>query len=240
MSVEELRKLMAHAIYAPSNGARFRTYILDELQILSPQSQKFLFKILEDSPASTKFYLCTTEPEDILEAVVNRCVSYQLRHLTEDGLNHLVEKLIVKSKSDLDPVTLANLLIENRVWSHRAVTQAVTKYLSGATPAAAASCAGLEGLDIGLISRYVISGDWGLLSKVLQDAEDSQFRVIRNNVALYLHAMLLSEQASGEKRKQLAKGIARLSQVNLRDSQILKAAVTSALHDVMLLFMRNA
>jgi DNA polymerase III delta prime subunit len=235
MSADELRSVMRSAVYAPNHGAKYRTYILDELQSLSKAAQRFLLKILEDSPESSKFYLCTTDPDSILEAIRGRCVSYGLRHLNSTEIPQFVEKLLHKAKSDLDPLILADLLEEHRVRGHRAVVQAVTKYLSGATPEAAAAAAGLEGLDTGRACRYVVKGDWQRLRDVLQELEPEQARLLRGAVVNYLKAMLFSDE-SGDRRKKISKAIARLTQIVSMDNSVAVAAVSAGLYDITSLF----
>ena len=237
IKLDDLKRILSHSSYAPAHGAKFRNYILDELQaISSDRAQNFLLDILEDSPASTKFYFCTTGAGSIFETVLDRCVQYRFRSLKGDEVPTLVQKLLTRAKSDKDPDLLAEVLDERRITSPRAITQAVTKYLSGASPEDAV-LTGEVLVDVDRIVAQVIRNDWEPLSLTLQELDDSTAREVHQRITAYMRGILLQDKGA-TRRRTASKAVARLTQLQtlaMRDGYAL-SSVSAALHDVAEMF----
>ena len=79
--VEDTRDLLDNVPYAPVH-ARFKTYIIDEVHMLSNHSFNALLKTLEEPPEHVKFILATTDPQKLPVTVLSRCLQFHLRNLT--------------------------------------------------------------------------------------------------------------------------------------------------------------
>lgn len=91
--VEDTRDLLDNVPYAPVH-ARFKTYIIDEVHMLSNHSFNALLKTLEEPPEHVKFILATTDPQKLPVTVLSRCLQFHLRNLTvEQIVPHLVQVL---------------------------------------------------------------------------------------------------------------------------------------------------
>jgi DNA polymerase III gamma/tau subunit len=233
--IDQIRQSLSGVNHAPGAGANFRNYILDEFQDLPKKAQKLLNKIMEDSPASSKFYLCAMEPDSLIASIKNRCIPYAFRTLKPDEIALLVERLLTRRKSDLDPILLSDLLDEHDINSPRAITQAITKYLSGATPEQAISLLGEGELDIARVCRWVYKGDWESLSKVLQEMDADQARQCRQRTVGYFKTVLL-EESSPDKRALASKAIVRMVNTFTVDTSMAVAALGAGLYDVSMMF----
>ena len=83
-SVDDVRQINDAVRYAPAT-ARYKVYILDEVQMLSGAAFNALLKTLEEPPPHVKFVFATTEIRKVPVTVLSRCQRFDLRRI-ETGL----------------------------------------------------------------------------------------------------------------------------------------------------------
>ena len=76
--IDEIRELRETVRYAPSQGGK-KTYIIDEVHMLTTPAFNALLKTLEEPPAHVCFILATTEREKIPATIASRTQRFQLR-----------------------------------------------------------------------------------------------------------------------------------------------------------------
>lgn len=87
--VENIRNLIENARYAPGI-ARFKTFIIDEVHMLSRSSFNALLKTLEEPPDHVIFIMATTELAKVPVTVLSRCQRYDFRRIpVEHIISHL-------------------------------------------------------------------------------------------------------------------------------------------------------
>ncbi len=79
--VEDVRQIRDNVQYTPSNGRRYKIYIIDEVHMLSPQAWNALLKTLEEPPPHVKFLFATTEAHKILPTILSRCQRFDLKRI---------------------------------------------------------------------------------------------------------------------------------------------------------------
>ena len=79
--VEDVRQIRDNVQYTPSNGRRYKVYIIDEVHMLSPQAWNALLKTLEEPPPHVKFLFATTEAHKILPTILSRCQRFDLKRI---------------------------------------------------------------------------------------------------------------------------------------------------------------
>lgn len=79
--IDDMRALAQKARLMPMN--KFRFFILDEAHGITRQGFEALLKTLENPPNSTRFILCTTNPEKLPNTLQSRCPTLQLQHISE-------------------------------------------------------------------------------------------------------------------------------------------------------------
>lgn len=57
----------------PSYGDEWKIYIFDECHMATPQAQNMMLKIVEEPPENVLMIFCTTNPEMMIDTLVNRC-----------------------------------------------------------------------------------------------------------------------------------------------------------------------
>jgi len=89
--IDHIRELRESVKFSPSKG-RYKTYIIDEVHMLTTESFNALLKTLEEPPAHVKFILATTDPHKIPITVVSRCQRFDFGYIpTQKMADYLSE-----------------------------------------------------------------------------------------------------------------------------------------------------
>lgn len=87
--IEHIRELRENVKFSPAK-CRFKTYIIDEVHMLTMESFNALLKTLEEPPAHVKFILATTDHHKIPTTVMSRCQRYDFSNITiSEMVDHL-------------------------------------------------------------------------------------------------------------------------------------------------------
>jgi len=105
-SVDDIRELRESVAYAPVSG-RSKVYIIDEAQMLTPQAWNAFLKTLEEPPPNTIFVLATTEPQKILDTVVDRCHRFDFGRPTVEQLTVVLQRVAQSESIEISPDALA-------------------------------------------------------------------------------------------------------------------------------------
>lgn len=88
-SVEDMRRLVEQVRFAPQSG-KYKTYIIDEVHMLSSSAFNAFLKTLEEPPSYAIFILATTEKHKILPTIISRCQVFDFRRImVKDTVEHL-------------------------------------------------------------------------------------------------------------------------------------------------------
>ncbi len=79
--VDNIREIREEVNYAPT-ALRLRTYIIDEVHMLSPGAFNALLKTLEEPPEHALFILATTEIHKVPATILSRCQRYDFRRIS--------------------------------------------------------------------------------------------------------------------------------------------------------------
>lgn len=94
--VDDVRGLISSASYIPALN-EYRVFIIDECHMLTIQAWNALLKILEESPKSTLWVLCTTEYAKVPPTIKSRGIDVTLEPIKKDAIvKHLLS--ILKSE----------------------------------------------------------------------------------------------------------------------------------------------
>jgi len=73
-------------------GGTTKTYIMDESHQFSRDAQEALLKLLEDTPLHCYYILCSTNPENIIPTIRNRCTEYEVSLLTDKEIKEVLKR----------------------------------------------------------------------------------------------------------------------------------------------------
>lgn len=96
-TVDDMRALVEQVRYHPQGG-KYRTYIIDEVHMLSPSAFNAFLKTLEEPPAYAKFILATTEKHKIIPTILSRCQIFDFNRITVTDIAHHLQ-YVAKSEN---------------------------------------------------------------------------------------------------------------------------------------------
>ncbi len=106
--VDDMRELLDNVQYAPTRG-RFKTYLIDEVHMLSKHSFNALLKTLEEPPPHVKFLLATTDPQKVPVTVLSRCLQFNLKRMSQAQIQGQLQYLMEQEGIEADPAALGQL-----------------------------------------------------------------------------------------------------------------------------------
>lgn len=95
--IELARDLRRQSNAMPLAGDR-KAWILDEIHQTTLQAQSALLKTLEDGPAHVYFFLCTSEPQKLLSAIVTRSTEIKVKSLSPSDVKAVLERVVKLDK----------------------------------------------------------------------------------------------------------------------------------------------
>lgn len=99
--IDLIREIRRKMMTKPFGGSS-KVYILDEVHRLSPQGQDGLLKALEEPPSHVYFFLCTTDPNKVINTVKSRCVQYQVQTLSDKQIYSLLQYIAENEDIELE------------------------------------------------------------------------------------------------------------------------------------------
>ena len=79
-SVDDIRNLIDQVKIPPQIG-KYKTYIIDEVHMLSKSAFNAFLKTLEEPPKHSIFILATTEKEKIIPTILSRCQIFDFNRI---------------------------------------------------------------------------------------------------------------------------------------------------------------
>ena len=110
-SVDDIRELRESVKYSPTK-AKYKVFIIDEVQMLSQGAIYALLKTLEEPPSYVIFILATTEPHKIPATILSRCQRFDFKRVTVKDMTDRMKKICNEENIDLEEKAL-NLIARN-------------------------------------------------------------------------------------------------------------------------------
>lgn len=92
-SIEDIRKLINECQVKPLAGY-YKTFILDEVHVLSNSAWQGLLKLIEEPPKNVVIILCTTEPQKIPNTILSRVQRFDLKRISVIGIEERLTKIL--------------------------------------------------------------------------------------------------------------------------------------------------
>lgn len=106
-SVDNIRDLRETVQYTPTNGRRYKIYIIDEVHMLSTSAWNALLKTLEEPPPHVKFLFATTEAHKVLPTVLSRCQRFDLKRISLPVIMERLRAIATQEKIYVDDAALS-------------------------------------------------------------------------------------------------------------------------------------
>jgi DNA polymerase III subunit gamma/tau len=103
--IEHIRELRENVKFSPAK-CRFKTYIIDEVHMLTMESFNALLKTLEEPPAHVKFILATTDHHKIPTTVMSRCQRYDFTNIASADMVSYLKTVVEKEGISISDMSL--------------------------------------------------------------------------------------------------------------------------------------
>ncbi len=115
--IEQIRDLKEKIEFSPAEG-KYKTYIIDEVHMLTNEAFNALLKTLEEPPAHVILILATTDAHKLPPTILSRCQRYDFRLGSEDEIRSLLKNVAKKEKIKIAEKGL-DILVHNAKGSFR-------------------------------------------------------------------------------------------------------------------------
>lgn len=105
-SIDDIRNLRQEIKYAPFE-CRKRFVIIDEAHGLTNQAIEAALKMIEEPPSHTIFIFCTTEVEKLKDTIVNRCIDFVFKPVSDQMVSSNLAKVAKAEKCSADTDALS-------------------------------------------------------------------------------------------------------------------------------------
>lgn len=91
--IEHIRELRDSVKFSPAK-CQYKTYIIDEVHMLTTESFNALLKTLEEPPAHVKFILATTDQHKVPATVKSRCQRFDFANISLEAMTEYLKKVV--------------------------------------------------------------------------------------------------------------------------------------------------
>jgi DNA polymerase-3 subunit gamma/tau len=126
--IDEMRQLRQNVAVRPARG-HYKTYIIDEVHMLTREAFNALLKTLEEPPAHVKFVLCTTEPDKLPITILSRCQRFDFQTVDPPAIGRRLAQIVEAEGVEVTPDALA--LIARRAAGSMRDSQSLLEQLLG-------------------------------------------------------------------------------------------------------------
>jgi len=126
--IDEMRQLRQNVAVRPARG-HYKTYIIDEVHMLTREAFNALLKTLEEPPAHVKFVLCTTEPDKLPITILSRCQRFDFQTVDPPAIARRLAQIVEAEGARVAPDALA--LIARRAAGSMRDSQSLLEQLLG-------------------------------------------------------------------------------------------------------------
>jgi len=126
--VDSIRELRNKVNFAPAEG-RYKTYIIDEVHMLSQGAFNALLKTLEEPPLHVIFIFATTDPHKIPSTILSRCQWFNFRRISLADIVAKLKMIVKDEKLNIDDKTL-NIIARSSTGSMRDAESALDQIIA--------------------------------------------------------------------------------------------------------------
>lgn len=231
---DEIQKLLQHSDWGLVGRGKKRVFFFDEVHAVSRESKQMLLKYTEPEEENEQniWILGTSKPESLPDSLSSRGQLFAMHPFGVDETTKLVNRLLKRMDSELDPDVLIEALQEKKITSPRLIVQAVDRYLVDEDVDSATNVAGVTDAHTKELCRNLIKGDWSGVVQIINGSPNANARALRVAVVGYLKSVLLDCAEIDSKSKAIGRSIKRLSYVGFAEDLVQMSALLAELQTV--------
>lgn len=227
--IELIRGIINRKGYGSLKGREFpRVYILDECGEITPQGQKSLLKLVEDTPSHIYFILATTDPQQLIAPLKNRCTIIALRPLTDKEMEGLIHKVLQAEGRALSEEVIERVVQSSEGSARRAlviVNQIIDlESDEEQLDAVERSDSKRKGIEIAQALLYK-RPKWSQMAELLKSV-DEEPETIRQMILTYMNSVMLKSGGKNVSR-------ANLIIATFEDRYFHKSGLTSRCYEIL-------
>ena len=109
--VDDVRRIIEQAKYK-SLDSKYKTFIIDECHMITPQGWAAFLKVIEEPPANALFIFATTDAQKIPNTILSRVQRYDFKKISFDGVVNRLKYIIEQENKDNAGITYDKSAIE--------------------------------------------------------------------------------------------------------------------------------
>jgi len=190
--IDTIRDVIRNMALCPMSGT-CRVWILDEVHQISKDGQHALLKALEDTPKHVYFLLATTDQEKLLPTIKTRCVTFDVKPLSDKLMDVLLKTVIQKEGVDNVPQETIDQIVQDSLGSSRMALSILDKILNmdaGDMLTAAKQQASETNEAIDLCRALIGKKPWPVVAKIVKGISQEP-ESVRRAVLGYCQSVLL-------------------------------------------------
>ena len=196
--IETARQIIDQCQLMPLDGTAM-AFIIDEVHKTTGDWQNAMLKILEDTPSTVYFFLCTTDPQKLIPTLRKRCQTFNFNPIDPETLTRLVKRVAKKEGMSIS-AEIAEAIGNKSEGSARVSLQLLEKIMTMEDEEALKiinSAVSEDSAEVIDLCRALLAGKpWGEISGILKGLKETapDAEKIRYAVMGYMSAVLLSKQ----------------------------------------------
>ncbi len=119
--IDDIRELKEQIKLSP-HEADYKVYVIDEVHMLTKQAFNALLKTLEEPPKHAVFILCTTEPHQLPDTIISRCLRFDFHKAGPEEVKRSLKRVVKGEKLEVEKGVL-DLIAKNSEGSFRDATK---------------------------------------------------------------------------------------------------------------------
>lgn len=191
--IDDMRAITSKLMYRPLGDSKAKAIVVDEAQGLSKNAITSLLKSLEEPPSWVYWFLCTTEPTRIPEAIRTRSTHYSLKPVSFDTLVSLLEDIVKAEKLTVSEDVI-DLCVGEASGSPRQALANLSACLDVKNLAEAKDIlrSAIESEEAVNLARALVKGaSWAEVQEILKGLKDTNPESIRHVVRAYVTNVIL-------------------------------------------------
>lgn len=200
--INDIRAIRKQTSLKPMGSGGCRVWLLDEAHMIGDggasaknEAQNALLKILEDTPESVYFILCTTNPEGLLPTIRSRCMQFTVAPLGERQMVRLLKKIVESEKAVNFPPEAYQMIHKSSLGHVRDALQILEKIIDLPTARILKSIEEVaceESKLIELCQALLKQETWKSVSKIIRELpEKEEPESMRRAILAYMTSVLL-------------------------------------------------
>lgn len=182
--VDDVRALISSATYVSAFNT-YRVFILDECHMLTTQAWNALLKILEESPKSTVWMLCTTEYNKVPQTIKSRSTSLKLNNINKQDMTQHLHHILAHENEVVEEEIIDRIVMSSNGRLREAIVALETYVNSNVLDLP------LSTYDIIKLFTNAFSGNTMEVIEVIDTIRHSDIEAIVNFVNDYMKLLLI-------------------------------------------------